>query len=126
MNMTLSKGAFGGAPNPRASYSAKPGRNGLYGKKPLANVNMAMGMSRLAIATNTVDFDRAIVKRFLSSKASFDRGIKDWPWVFNQPVQYWPMDWFMVTFVNESHDGGFQLGDASCGSRPRYLISDPN
>lgn len=63
MNTTLSKGAFGGAapkPNPGASYSAKPGRNGLYGKKPLANVNMAIGMNKLAIVSIAVDLDGAI------------------------------------------------------------------
>lgn len=76
MNMTLSKGAFGGVPNPRTSYSAKPGRNGLYGKKPLANVTMAIGMSTLAIASNTVDFDKAIVWVVLSCEASSDYGIK--------------------------------------------------
>lgn len=64
MNMTLSKGAFGGVPNPdpRASYCAKPGRNGLYGKKPLANVNMAIGMSRLAIVSIVVVMVGAIVE----------------------------------------------------------------
>lgn len=62
MNMTLSKGALGGAPspNPRVSYSANPGRKGLYGKKPLANINIAIGMNRLAIVSIVVDLDGAI------------------------------------------------------------------
>lgn len=78
MKMTLSNGAFGGSPNPnpRASYSAKPGRNGLYGKKPLANVNMAIGMNRLAIVSNTVDVDGAIVGMIWSTAVSFDHGIE--------------------------------------------------
>jgi hypothetical protein len=45
MKTSRSKGAAGGGPS---SYWASPGRNGLYGKKPVANMRMAIGMSRFA------------------------------------------------------------------------------
>ncbi len=52
MKMSLSKGASGGVPNDRSSYSARPGRKGLYGKKPVAKTTMQMGRRRLAATSS--------------------------------------------------------------------------
>lgn len=48
MNTSLSKGALGGGPYSRVSNSANPGRNGLYGKKPVANTRIDKGIKILA------------------------------------------------------------------------------
>lgn len=54
IKISLSKGPPGGEPSSRGSYSARPGRNGLYGKKPVANTSMETGMRMLARMTRTV------------------------------------------------------------------------
>jgi hypothetical protein len=51
MNTSLSKGALGGGPYSRASNSASPGRNGLYGKKPVAKTRIDKGINKLAAAS---------------------------------------------------------------------------
>jgi hypothetical protein len=45
MNTTLSKGAFGFDATSSLLKELLPGRNGLYGKKPLANVIIAIGIN---------------------------------------------------------------------------------
>ena len=54
MNTSLSKGASGGLPYSRVSYSARPGRNGLYGKNPIANTTIETGIKTFAMVSSKV------------------------------------------------------------------------
>ena len=52
MNTSLSKGALGGGPYSRGSYSANPERKGLYGKKPVAKTRIDSGTRMLAAVSS--------------------------------------------------------------------------
>src|SRR5690242_12166604 len=62
MNTTLSKGASGGCctdppcftSSRSSSNSASPGMKGLYGKKPVAKISIATGISRFASTSSAV------------------------------------------------------------------------
>lgn len=60
MNIALSKGASGGS-TLKSSYLASPERKGLYGKKPLAKVNIAMGINTFARARRPLEVRADIV-----------------------------------------------------------------
>lgn len=51
MKTSLSKGAMGVSSLCKASCSARPGRNGLYGKNPTQNITIANGKNRFAIVS---------------------------------------------------------------------------
>ena len=54
MKISLSNGAAGGCPYWESPYCARPGSNGLYGKKPVANVKIATGINRFAATSRIV------------------------------------------------------------------------
>ena len=54
MNINLSKGGAGGGPYSKFSYCASPGRNGLYGKKPVAKMSIETGIKALASTSDRV------------------------------------------------------------------------
>ena len=62
------------------SYSARPDRRGLYGKNPVANVRMAMGIKMLAEIRRSVDFKVLVLvpvpsrRRAISNDLRFNLG----------------------------------------------------
>lgn len=73
MKMTLSNGASGFAPNSMSRYFARPSRKGLYGKKPVAKMASAMGMSTLLSASAAIPSDHFIT-RLHANKTKRDIG----------------------------------------------------
>jgi hypothetical protein len=60
MKMILSNGAAGGGPYSRVSYCARPERKGLYGKKPLAKISIAIGIRMFAAKRQVVEIRETI------------------------------------------------------------------
>ena len=67
MKMTLLNGGFNAALVDSCFDSLIPGMKGLYGKKPVANINTAAGRRKLAVASihgaNTLNLDAMVIKQ---------------------------------------------------------------